>query len=169
MYDHLLRRAKQTVYQPLATRTPFTPNALTGLGLIAGLSAALLAALGLFRPALICWLANRFLDGLDGEVARAKESQSDLGGYLDILADLLVYAFIPAALAMYHQTSVTWFATVFILASFYLNVGSRHPRSHLLCSPPRLRPMSCSARTRTRGPTPLSLRLRLPLLTRSLQ
>lgn len=124
MYDHLLRRAKQTVYQPLATRTPFTPNALTGLGLIAGLSAALLAALGLFRPALICWLANRFLDGLDGEVARAKDSQSDLGGYLDILADLLVYAFIPAALAMYHQTSVTWFATVFMLASFYLNVGS---------------------------------------------
>ncbi|HIB67955.1 MAG TPA: CDP-alcohol phosphatidyltransferase family protein [Phycisphaerales bacterium] len=132
MYDHLLRRAKRRVYQPLATRTPISPNMITGLGFMAGLLAALLAALGLFKAGLACWLVNRFLDGLDGEVARAKHSQSDLGGYLDILADLFIYALLPTALALYHQTSRTWFATVFMLASFYLNVGSWMYLSSLL-------------------------------------
>lgn len=124
MYDHLLRIPKRTLLLPLAKRMTLSPNTLTGVGLLFGLAAALFCVFGFFRAALVFWVFNRLLDGLDGEVARAQKSQTDLGGYLDILSDLLVYAAIPAGLALYHNNSTVWFATVFMLSSFYLNVGS---------------------------------------------
>ena len=110
--------------RPLAKRLRISPNLLTALGLVPGLLAAFACLVGWFHLALICWFANRFLDGLDGEVARAHDKQTDLGGYLDILADLLVYALIPLCLAAYHDTSGIWLACTFMLSSFYLNVGS---------------------------------------------
>src|SRR5919106_1758786 len=36
------------------------------------------------------WLANRVLDGLDGALAR-REGETDLGGFLDFVADFVVY------------------------------------------------------------------------------
>lgn len=124
MYDHVLRGPKKALFLPIARRLSIAPNTLTALGLVAGLAAAVFSGFACIRLALLFWLANRFLDGLDGEVARAQQNQSDLGGYLDILADLLVYAFIPLGLALSHNQPQVWFSLAFMLSSFYLNVGS---------------------------------------------
>ena len=44
-------------------------------------------------------LLNRLLDGLDGAVARAAGG-TDLGGFLDITMDFLIYSAIPFAFAL---------------------------------------------------------------------
>lgn len=124
MYDHLLRTPKKVIYLPLARSLPVSANVLTAVGLLFGLAAAVCCCFGWWKYALGLWAANRFFDGLDGEVARARGTQSDLGGYLDILADLMVYASIPLGIAVYHNSDFTWLALAVMLSSFYLNVGS---------------------------------------------
>ncbi len=70
-----------------------TTGWLVGLGACAAVVAhAWLLALGL-------WLLNRLLDGLDGPVAR-RNAASDLGGFLDIVADFCIYAGFVAAIAV---------------------------------------------------------------------
>jgi phosphatidylglycerophosphate synthase len=44
-------------------------------------------------------LLNRLLDGLDGALAR-HAGISDLGGFLDIVADFIIYAGVPFAFAL---------------------------------------------------------------------
>ena len=110
--------------EPVAERlTGVSPTALTGVGLLAGLAAAALAAAGLPLAALALWLLNRLLDGLDGELARAFGRQSDLGGYLDILADFTVYALIPLGLAFADGSPMTYLTLGVMLSVFYVNAG----------------------------------------------
>lgn len=67
------------------------PLALTGLGWLAGLGACASAARSAWVLALVLWLVNRVLDGLDGAVAR-RRGPTELGGFLDIVADFSIYA-----------------------------------------------------------------------------
>lgn len=46
-------------------------------------------------PSITFWLLNRALDCLDGALARHRNLQSELGGFLDLLGDFIVYALIP--------------------------------------------------------------------------
>ena len=92
--------------------------------MIPGLGAAVAAARGASLLALALWLANRFLDGLDGTLARTRDQQTDRGAYLDILMDFLVYAAIPLGLAVHADERITWIATAVLLASFYVNTIS---------------------------------------------
>ena len=66
-------------------------NAVTLAGLLLGLGAAGAIAWGAPLVALGLILASRLADGLDGAVARATRL-SDLGGFLDIVADFVFYA-----------------------------------------------------------------------------
>jgi len=50
--------------------------------------------------ALFFWALNRLLDGLDGAVARRRGVTSELGGFLDMLGDFLVYSSIPISCGM---------------------------------------------------------------------
>ncbi|VXC95952.1 CDP-alcohol phosphatidyltransferase family protein [Sphingomonas sp. AX6] len=70
------------------------PNAVTLIGLVPGLAAAVAIAQGAFALGLVLVLLNRLLDGLDGAVARATR-QTDFGGYLDIVADFAFYVAVP--------------------------------------------------------------------------
>lgn len=124
MVDKYLREPKQRLMRPLAARLPVAPAAVTVAALLTGVAAALAAAAGDLRAALALWLLNRLLDGLDGEVARHHGRQSDLGGYADLLADLLVYALLPIGLAFHADDPASWTALAWMLASFYLNGGS---------------------------------------------
>lgn len=63
---------------------------LTAVGLAVGLGACIAAGLALWPLAVVLWLANRTLDGLDGPLARL-QGPSDLGGLLDFSADFVVY------------------------------------------------------------------------------
>ncbi len=66
-------------------------NQVTLLGFIAGVAAVPLLAVEAYWPALVLILLNRLADGLDGAIARNTQT-TDLGGYLDIICDFLVYS-----------------------------------------------------------------------------
>ncbi len=75
------------------------PLVVTGAGWIAGVGACVAAGFGQWIPALVLWLVNRLLDGLDGPVAR-RRGATDLGGFLDIVADFSIYAGFVLAVAI---------------------------------------------------------------------
>lgn len=94
MLDARLRRALAPTLDAASGRLAVAgvpPLALTGAGWLAGAGACVSAGLGLWPAALVLWLANRVLDGLDGSLAR-QHGATELGGFLDIVADFTIYA-----------------------------------------------------------------------------
>lgn len=125
MFDEQLRTVKVNVLAPLAKRySEIHPLQFTGAAFAIGLLAAVTAAVGNYWAALLLWLVNRVLDGLDGEVARLTGRQSDWGGYLDIVCDFVIYALVPFALAWSLGSPGALFAVAFLLVTFYVNAGS---------------------------------------------
>lgn len=127
MIDNVLRPVKDRTLDPLARALGpgVHQNLVSMLGLGVGLAAALLAFRAHYMVALGFWILNRFLDGLDGAVARAHNRQSDFGGYIDILVDFVVYAAIPAAIVLgmpYDENAYR--ALVALLGSYYVNAAS---------------------------------------------
>ncbi len=126
MFDDLLRALKDRLLAPLALalgpRVP--PTAVTMLAFVAGLGCAGAASRQAYGLALGLWAVNRFLDGLDGALARAHGRQTDFGGYLDLLLDFVVYAAVPAGLAFGRPTVPLLGACVLLLAAFYVNGAS---------------------------------------------
>ncbi len=97
-------------------------NAVTLSGLIAGLAAAVLIALGGPLCGLLFIALSRLLDGIDGAVARATQ-KSDFGGYLDIVADFAFYGAIPLGFAVW-MPAENALPAAFLVASFYVNGAS---------------------------------------------
>jgi len=93
-----LRPALDTVAARLDERG-VSPGAVTALALLVGMGACLAAALTAWPAALVLWLANRALDGLDGPLAR-RRGPTDLGGLLDFVADFVVYGGFVVAVAV---------------------------------------------------------------------
>jgi phosphatidylglycerophosphate synthase len=79
--------------------TPVSANAVTVAGFALGIAGAVLIAFGHPGWGLVAMLAGRVLDGLDGAVAR-RRGATDLGGYLDIVLDFIVYASLGFAFAV---------------------------------------------------------------------
>ncbi len=103
------------------------PMVVTLAAFVVGLGAAGSAALGANRTALALWLANRVLDGFDGTLARAQGAQSDIGGYVDIVLDFVVYAAVPFGLvlgAAPPERAALAIAALAMVASFYVNAAS---------------------------------------------
>ncbi|MCH9780554.1 MAG: CDP-alcohol phosphatidyltransferase family protein [Alphaproteobacteria bacterium] len=98
-----------------------TPDKLTIVGFVFGIAAAFLVALSLPLMALIAIGANRFLDGLDGNLAR-KIGTSDRGGFLDITCDFLFYASMPLGFAFMNAESNA-LPAAFVIFSF-IGTGS---------------------------------------------
>ena len=73
--------------------------------------------------AILLLLANRLCDGLDGLLARQANLQSALGGYLDILCDMVFYISVPLALT-WVEPEVRGLAAACVLASFVLTSSS---------------------------------------------
>ncbi|MGE3811174.1 MAG: CDP-alcohol phosphatidyltransferase family protein [Candidatus Nanopelagicales bacterium] len=93
-------------------------GAVTATGLLVGIGACVAAALGAWGVALVLWLANRTLDGLDGAIARSS-APSDLGGMLDFLADFVVYAGFVVAVGI--AVPDARLAITVLLAAYLLN------------------------------------------------
>jgi phosphatidylglycerophosphate synthase len=83
---------------PLVARG-LSANAITVAGFALGLCAAVAIAGRAWLLGLTLLLLNRLCDGLDGAVARQR-GVTDLGGFLDIVLDFLIYAAVPFAFAL---------------------------------------------------------------------
>ena len=126
MLDEFFRLQKERWLGPLARALASwcSPLAITLLALAIGLGAALAASSAAWTLALLLWLANRVLDGLDGVVARVGGRQSELGGYLDIVCDFVVYGAMPVAIALALDTRAAWLASTVLLMSWFVNAAS---------------------------------------------
>ncbi len=94
MFDRAARRLLSPTLDAIGGRLAdagMRPLTLTGAGWVAGVGACVAAGFGHWMPALVLWLVNRLLDGLDGPVAR-RRGPTELGGFLDIVADFSIYA-----------------------------------------------------------------------------
>ncbi|XAY06946.1 Inner membrane protein YnjF [Paraconexibacter sp. AEG42_29] len=94
------------------------PGLVTVTGLLVGVGACVAAALELWWAALVLWLLNRALDGLDGAIAR-QGTPSDLGGMLDFLADFVVYGGFVVAVGIAEPDARV--AATVLLAAYLLN------------------------------------------------
>ncbi len=127
MIDPILRKLKARALDGVALSlgTRISPNVCSLLSFVAGLAAVVAAYRQAYLTALSLWLANRFLDGLDGSLARAHGRQTDLGGYLDILFDFVVYAALPVAIVLgMPRAEDAYIALVVLLALYYVNAAS---------------------------------------------
>ncbi|MCB9078949.1 MAG: CDP-alcohol phosphatidyltransferase family protein [Anaerolineaceae bacterium] len=125
MLDHYLRGAKDYVLAFLAPPLyRVHPITLSFIGLGFGLIAGIFLMRQQYLLGFIFWLINRILDGLDGAIARQTGRQSDLGGYIDIIFDFVIYAFIPIALVVGLPSTEAFLSLSFLLGSFYVNSAS---------------------------------------------
>ena len=97
-------------------------NSITIASCLVGLGAAVAAAQGAFIVALLLMLASRLGDGLDGAVA-ARAGRTDLGGYLDIVLDFVVYGALPLGFVL-ADPAANAVAGGVLLFSFYVNGAS---------------------------------------------
>src|SRR5690606_605834 len=100
---------------PLAARG-VSANAVTATGFAIGLGAAAAIAAEAYLLGLALLLLNRLFDGLDGAIARQR-GLSDLGGFLDIVLDFLIYSAVPLAFAL-ADPAVNALPAAFLIFSF---------------------------------------------------
>jgi phosphatidylglycerophosphate synthase len=127
MFDERLRDTKEVVFINLALGLQLNrvhPLWLTAVAFLLGLLAALALWQQAYIPGLLLWWGNRIFDGLDGTVARVESLQSDLGGYLDILSDFVIYALVPISLVLATPSIPAFIALAFLLSTFYVNGAS---------------------------------------------
>lgn len=91
-------------------------NVVTVGGFAVGLLAILAVALEAYLLGLVLLLVNRLADGLDGAVARASRF-TDLGGFLDIVLDFILYAGMVFAFAL-ADPAANALAAAFLLFAF---------------------------------------------------
>ncbi len=141
------------VHRPLAYglvaltfRTPVTPNQITLLALLMGITAGVLWFIG--TPTLmivggaLLWTSS-ILDGADGILARAKQLFSDFGRALDGSADMIV-AMVTVAGAFYHIWSqlgvvahLPLMAVALITAVMQINLYDFYKECYLNSTNPR--------------------------------
>lgn len=126
MFDILLRPLKDKLLDPVARALGrvFSPNAVTLISLFIGAASVAAVFYGYLGIGMILWILNRISDGLDGAVARVNNKSSDLGGYIDIMADFIIYAALPIAFALQSSAEEVLIAAAVLLASFYINAGA---------------------------------------------
>jgi phosphatidylglycerophosphate synthase len=100
---------------PLA-KAGWSANLVTVAGFAIGLGAMAAIAGQRYGLGLGLLLLNRLLDGLDGALAR-RRGISDLGGFIDIVADFIVYAGVPMAFAL-ADPAVNALPAAFLIFSF---------------------------------------------------
>jgi phosphatidylglycerophosphate synthase len=115
--------ARRLIDPPLNWCAPYikaTPTQITLIGFGFGVASFICILQNYFIFGLILLFLNRLCDGLDGAVARAHDQTTDLGAYIDIVADFLLWALLPVAFA-YHNPENAMAAAV-LLSSFAMSM-----------------------------------------------
>jgi phosphatidylglycerophosphate synthase len=123
MLDRAARRLIDPVLEQLAVaaqQRAITANQVTVAGFAFGLAAMAAIALQSYGLALLLLLANRLADGVDGALAR-RNGATDLGGYLDIVLDFIIYSGAAFAFALAQPDHAV--AAAFLIFSF-MGTGS---------------------------------------------
>ncbi len=120
MLDPLMRRLIDPPLNRIARYSPVSANSITALGFICGLASAGATARGRMDLALLFLLANRFADGLDGAVARHRQSASNFGAYADIVADFLIWSILPLSFICLSRDNAV--AAAILLSSFAMSM-----------------------------------------------
>jgi len=124
VFDAPLRRVLDPVLVRaggILARAKVRADSVTLVGFGVGLAAIVAVANGDYGFGLLLFLTNRVADGLDGAVAR-HIGLSDLGGFLDIVLDFLVYAGMVFAFA-FADPAANALAAAFLLFAF-MGTGS---------------------------------------------
>ena len=124
MFDIQLRSIKDKIFDPCCHLVPHsvTPHQITGFAYFFGILSSLFASHNFVIASLIFWSLNRVLDCLDGALARHRKIASDLGGFLDLLGDFIIYSLLPLAIATGSDgTSRIWIAVAVLEATFHVN------------------------------------------------
>lgn len=126
MLDKVLRAPKDRALMPVALHLlrPVHPIPITLVAFGFGLAAGLAAWQQVYGLGVGLWVLNRLLDGLDGTVARLYHKQSDFGGYLDMLLDIVIYAVIPLGMALGVNTTAGYMSVAVLLGAFYINAAA---------------------------------------------
>lgn len=112
----IIKRPLTQLAQPLIKRG-VSANQITLLGFMVGLLSALALAGGFYTLGLFGIVLNRVCDGLDGALARATNTSSDAGGYLDIVLDFIFYSAIVFGFAVANPEQNA-LAAAFLIWSF---------------------------------------------------
>ena len=112
-----LNRIANTLYE-----RGVEPTWVTLLGLALAFLCFVTLSYGLFYLGLLLILINRFLDGLDGSLARLGTPRK-FGAFFDITSDFAFYALIPLGFAVFSPYENA-LPTAFLLAAFYVNGSS---------------------------------------------
>lgn len=133
MLHHALRLHTDRLLAPLSRLLGprVSPTLLTAAAFALGIACAAALLSGAWTPALLLWLGNRTLAGLDGTHARVHGRQSDFGGFTDALLDAAVLAAVPAAM-IYLAPETFAPAGAFLLAMLLVNAASRATLSSIV-------------------------------------
>jgi 1L-myo-inositol 1-phosphate cytidylyltransferase / CDP-L-myo-inositol myo-inositolphosphotransferase len=101
LITRILSRSVSQKMTRLLLNTPVTPNQITLFSVVMGIVSAICFALGTYPLNVFggfSLLFSTWLDGTDGEIARLKFMESELGGKLDIICDNIVHFFVFGAI-----------------------------------------------------------------------
>ena len=121
MLDPLMRRLIDPPLKGAAAVWPrrISANQITIFGLVLGVGCFLAIATNAMTAALTLLALNRLADGLDGAVARA-HTPSDLGAYLDIVSDFVLWGLLPIGFIILDSNNAI--AAAVLLSSFSMSM-----------------------------------------------
>lgn len=114
-------RVRKIIEKPLdflgrrLASTGINANSVTIIGFVFGLASILSISFGNLPYGLFFLCLNRIADGLDGAIARTTQL-TDFGGFLDIVADFIIYAGVVFAFAIDNPDNA--FYAAFLIFSF---------------------------------------------------
>ncbi len=121
MLDGWARSRAEPATQQLAAiadRAGGTATQVTALAWLLGVGSCVALARSMWTLAIVLWLLNRTLDGVDGALAR-RQGPTEWGGLLDLLADFSIYAGFLLGLAI--AVPDVRLPALALLSSYYLS------------------------------------------------
>lgn len=117
----ILSRPASRVLTRMFLSTPISPNQITLISFFCGLISAFLFSRGDYESGVIASMLlvlSTWIDGADGEIARLKFMESDIGKKLDIYCDNIIHFLVFTAIGwgIYFKTGETLFLYLGIIA-----------------------------------------------------